>query len=459
MKFIGREDELAQLERELELPEERCILVCGRRRVGKSELLKQAIRQLDMPAIYYECRRTSEADNMASLSELACASLGLPSLSFAGIRDLIEFLFHEAEKRPITLVLDEYPFLREAVAGLDSILQTSIDGHRDSSRLKIVLCGSFVDIMKSLVEHENPLYGRIDLSIKLKPMDFHDAAAFCPAFTPEDKVRLYSVFGGIPYYMRLIDPARSVRDNIIALVSAPGARLEDEVEGYLGSEIRKIANANKVFAALAQGYTRWRDLLDQSHVSSGPAMTDVLSKLIDLELVQKRAPINEPENRRRSGYHIVDPLSLFWYRYIFRNASARQLLDPGVFYERYIERDFEENHVPHLFEDICRQYLIRENRQGAIEPPFDAIGTYWYDNPAARTNGEFDVVTHDPQGYAFYEAEFRKTPITQRMIDEEIEQVKACGMPCHRYGFFSRSDFDAKPAPDTVLIDLADMYS
>ena len=142
-------------------------------------------------------------------------------------------------------------------------------------------------------------------------MDYFDAAKFYPAFSPEDKVRLYSVFGGIPFYNRLIDQSQSVRDNIIELVTEPGARLESEVPSYLNAEISKMTNANEVFGALAQGYSRWGDVLAQSHVSSGPAMADVLDKLMSLEIVQKRAPINDPTNKRKSGYFVVDPLSLF----------------------------------------------------------------------------------------------------------------------------------------------------
>ena len=289
-------------------------------------------------------------------------------------------------------------------------------------------------------------------------MDYFDAAKFYPAFSPEDKVRLYSVFGGIPFYNRLIDQSQSVRGNIIELVTEPGARLESEVPGYLSAEISKMTNANEVFGALAQGYSRWGDVLAQSHVSSGPAMADVLDKLISLEIVQKRAPINDPTNKRKSGYYVVDPLSLFYYRYVFRNTSARQLLDPEVFFDRHVSRDFEENYVPHMFEEICRQYLVRQNRTGKIEPAFDAIGKYWYDDPANKTSGEFDVVTQDPEGYAFYEAKFRKSPITQMMVDKEIAQVEATGLKCHRYGFFSRSGFEASSDNKTILIDLPQMF-
>ncbi len=459
MEFIGRERELAKIKKELNASDQRNILVYGRRRVGKSELIKQAIT--DIPsgaAIYHECRQTSEEDNLASLSALAAETLGFPPLAFSSTRELVEFLFSQAKDRRITLVLDEYPYLRDAVKGLDSIMQTSIDAHRGNSGLSIVLCGSYVEIMKSLVEHESPLYGRIDLALELKPMDYYDAAKFYPGFSPEDKVRLYSVFGGIPYYNRLIDQTSSVRENVVELMTEPGARLENEIPSYLGAEISKMTNANEVFGALAQGYSRWKDVLAQSHVSSGPAMSDVLDKLISLELVQKRAPINDPANKRKSGYFVIDPLSLFYYRYVFRNASARRLLDPEIFYDRYVSKDFEENYVPHMFEEICRQYLVRQNRAGSIEPAFDAIGKYWYDDPANKASGEFDVVTKDPKGYVFYEAKFRKAPVTQKMVDEEISQVEATGLKCHRYGFFSRSGFTAAKSENTVFIDLKQMF-
>lgn len=141
------------------------------------------------------------------------------------------------------------------------------------------------------------------------------------------KVITYAAGKGAEVVIRVVaharDEDRQAIENIVDLVTEPGARLENEVPMYLGTEISKIVNANEVFGALSQGYSRWRDILDQSHVSSshvssGPAMTDVLSKLIEMGLVQRRAPINDAQNKRKAGYFIVDSLSLFYYRYVFR---------------------------------------------------------------------------------------------------------------------------------------------
>lgn len=460
MRFVGRTQERAKIKRALAREGQQAVLVYGRRRVGKSELIKQCLREADSSStgLYYECKQTSEADNVASLSELVSSAFSLPPLAFANMEALLTHLFETSLARPIVLVLDEYPYLRESVKGLDSVLQALLDRYRDTSNLHVVLCGSFVEVMRSLVERANPLYGRIDLTIDLKPMDYLDSAAFYPEFSAEDKVRLFSVFGGIPYYNRLIDPALSVRENITELIASPGARLENEVAMYLGSEISKISNANEVFGALSQGYSRYKDILAQSHVSSGPAMVDVLDKLVRMELVQKQAPINDLGNRRKSAYKIIDGLSLFYYRYIFRYSSQMSVMDPDAFFDRFISDDFEHRYVPIAFEEVCRQFLVRRNREGKMELPFDLIGRYSYDDPAAHANGEFDVVTHDPKGYAFYECKFRGAPITRKMVDEEIEQVLRTGMDCHLYGFFSRSGFDCEPRAGETFYTLADVY-
>ena len=136
-----------------------------------------------------------------------------------------------------------------------------------------------------------------------------------------------------------------------------------------------------------------------------------------------------------------------------------QIMDSDVFYKKYIEKDFEEYYVPHMFENVCRQYLIRKNKAGEIEPVIENIGKYFYDNPEKRTNGEFDIVTEDESGYVSYEVKFRKKPVSDEMIDEEIELVKATGIDCYKYVFFSRSGFRCEKRDDVVLIALEEIFA
>ena len=344
------------------------------------------------------------------------------------------------------------------VKGLDSILQSLLDRYEGRSHLKLILCGSFMETMKSMLLAHNPLYGRFSLAIHLKPMDYYESAKFYPSFSSEDKVRLYSALGGIPYYNRLVQPQASVKENLMELILAPGARLENEIALYLQAELSKIANANVVFETLAKGFSRFSDILSQSHISSSPTLSDILRKLIYMELVVKEAPINDENNKKRAGYYIDDNLSLFYYRYIFRYASQRQVMAPDQFYKRYVGPDFETAYVPKRFERICRQYLIRRNQAGLLEEPFERIGKYYYDLPKEHKNGEFDVVTLNKDGYDFYEVKFTDSPVTDSIIKEEKEQIDNAPIEYNRMGFFSKSGFKIKKSQNIILYTLKELY-
>ena len=458
MKFIGRTEELKKLEKQIETDELSFSLIYGRRRIGKSELVKQVLRNTDGKSIYFECKQVAEENNVKSLAQVVSDVLSLPMLGYTDMESLLDYIFKLAGEEKLILVLDEYPYLRASVKGMDSILQSLVGKYRESSKLKLIILGSYVEIMKSLLEHSNPLYGRIDLVIDLRQMDYYESAMFYPGYSSEDRVRIYSVFGGIPYYNRLIDDKKSVRENIIDLIASPGARLENEISGYLNAEISKIINANEVFEALAAGHSKYSDILSHSHVSSGPTLADVLDKLIKMEVVEKKAPINDLFNKKRMGYRIADNLSLFYYRYVFKYSSQLRIMDPEVFYEKYIEKDFEEQFVPRQFEEICKQFLIRENKVGRIEPVIEKIGKYYYDNPKDHTNGEFDIVTEDEEGYVFYEVKFRRSPITKAMVEEEIAQVEKTGLACYKYVFFSRSGFEEMSIENVVKVDIKSLF-
>ena len=456
--FYGRKIERKKLCTMFQTDGQMISLIYGRRRIGKSELIKQVLKETEIKSIYYECKQTTEQNNVDSLAELIGELFEFPKPAFENMEVLLQFLFQKAEKEQLILVLDEYPYLRENSKGLDSILQSVIDHYKDTSNMKLIVCGSYVDTMKALLEKQNPLYGRIDLTLNLKPMDYYESALFYSEFSDEDKVRLFSVFGGIPYYNRLINSGKSVRDNIIDLIASPGARLENEVSMYLNSEISKITNANEVFEALAKGFSRYKDILNQSNVSSGPALIDILDKLMRMDVVAKEAPINDENNKKKSGYFISDNLSLFYYKYIFRNMSRLNIMDSDVFYDRYISEDFETKYVPKSFERICKQYLIRKNRKGLMDEIFEKIGKYYYDDPAEKKNGEFDIVTQDDKGYIFYEAKFRKDPVTESIVQNEIRQVEQTGLKCYKYGFFSRGGFTCEKEENRILIELSELY-
>ena len=301
MEFVGREQEQKLLKKFYDDGDRIAALVYGRRRIGKSELLKISSRNVGCRFIYFECKQTSEINNVNSLARTISEEWGMPSFSFSGVEEIFEYLFRAAEKEKIIVIIDEYNYMHDTVKGLDSIFQILIDRYKGKTGLKLVFCGSMVSTMRNLLEESNPLFGRIDTVIELKPMNYIDSAKFYPGFSPEDRVRIYSVFGGIPYYNRLVDDGKSVRENIKELITEPGARFENEISMYLRSEINRIINANEVFETMAGGYSRFSDILSQSHVSSSPTLVDVLDKLMKMGLVTKVAPINDENSRKKAG--------------------------------------------------------------------------------------------------------------------------------------------------------------
>lgn len=254
MKFIGRKDELNRINKELLKESSSFILLYGRRRVGKSELIKEALKDFDGKKIYYECKQISEKSNVKSITDIISKELNLPPFNFKTIEETLDYLYSYALNEKLVLVLDEYPFISNAVVGLDSIIQSLVDKYKRSSKLKLIILGSYVETMKKLLEYDNPMYGRFDLIIKLNEMDYYDSSLFYQNYSSEDKIKIYSVFGGIPFYNELIDDSKSVKENIIDLIASNNSRLDNEISSNLRLEISKITNANEVFDALSLGY-------------------------------------------------------------------------------------------------------------------------------------------------------------------------------------------------------------
>ena len=460
--FLGREKELKLITNFLNSNKNNAALVYGRRRVGKTELLKHCLNQILTTSIYYECKETSEQNNVESFSEIISETFGLPPLAFNSFEATLAFLYKQSSEKKIVLIIDEYPYIRNVVKGLDSIIQSFVDNYKSNSKLKLILCGSYVEIMKSLLEEKSPLYGRFDLVMHLKAMDYYESSLFYKGFSNEDKIRLYSVFGGIPYYNRLIDSSKSVKQNIIDLIASPNSRFENEVQMYLKSEISKMINAYEVFEALAKGNVRFSDILSQSKVSSSPTLVDILEKLIKMDVVTKEFPINDEKNRKKAGYYVSDKLTLFYFKYIYRNLSRLAVMDSHIFYEKFIKKDFEEHYVPKTFEQVCKQFLIRKNSLGKLEDSFEKIGKYYYDDSVNHKNGEFDIVTESDSSYIFYEAKFKDEKLDRNLIYTEIKQVNDTGLVCKKYGFFSKSGYkeiDDKYKTQLILYSIEDLFS
>ena len=459
MQFIGREKELKVINQLLERKGYQGCLIYGRRRLGKTELVRHALSNKNIPTIIYQCKESSEKDNVLMLEKIINEVLNLEyQVRFDDFIQAIEFLFKYSINNELYLVLDEYPYIRELINGCDSKIQAIIDKYQNESNIKFFLLGSSISIMKEIQYSDNPLYLRFNNSILLKQMNYYDSFKFYPSFSNEDKIRLYSAFGGVPFYNAQINEKLSVKENIINILSGSFSSLKDFLEIYLKSELRKVNSANSVFESIALGAYHFKDILSKSHIESSVSLSNILQKLIEMGLIEYVYPINNKKNKQKGGYKISDHSIKFYYNFIYRNESAHKILDDNKFYDIFINEEFESSFVPFTFEEIAKEYLIKENNLGNINPLLINIGTYWYDNKIEKTNGEFDIVGESMNGYIFFECKYRNKKIDDKMIEEEIAQVNKTYLKPIQYGFFSKSGYSLSKNYDYLFFTLDDLY-
>ena len=252
MEFYGREEEQKQINYILSKNDFASGIVYGRRRLGKTELLKHCFYNSNKTFIIYQCNQENEKSNINDLVKIIKETLGIKNLFFETFVDAIEFLFEYAKNNELCFAIDEYPYIRKIISGLDSKLQRIIDNYQNESKIKFFLLGSSISIMESILSESNPLYRRFNVSILLKEMDYYDSAKFYKDFSNEDKVKLYAAFGGVPFYNKQIDSRLTVKENIINLLD----QIHDEM-------YNKALNHLKEHTTECDQYDEMKNILDE----------------------------------------------------------------------------------------------------------------------------------------------------------------------------------------------------
>ncbi len=434
LDFYGRDKELKIIKEFLNMPFQANLLLYGRRRIGKSYLISKSLENSNLKIINYQCKDVSLNSTLADLNELLRTNFNIDYLNFNNIDKILDYIF---SLNDIVFVLDEYPYLINRITGINSIIQQKIDKYNKISNMKFIVSGSSIDIMQNLVDYSNPLFGRFDKIIKLEEQNYLDSQLFYPNFSNEDKVKLYSVFGGEPYINKKIDNKEDFTKNLIKLAIEEGSILELMINSSILNEVKKISLANDVILSIAVGKHKNKEIADLCGVESAK-IDYILNKLIMLGIIEKVSPINDLDNKRKFLYYIKNNAINFYYRYIYKNLSFRNSLPIDVFYKKYIEKDFLEQYVPKKYEKISKEFLTLCSKNGLIKP-FKLIGTYWYDDPKNKVKGQFDIVTLDDKGYIFYEVKFIDKLVDETILNEEIEQLSKLNINYYKLGFISKN--------------------
>lgn len=439
--FIGRKEELRKLKEALEGNDYRSVRIYGRRRVGKTELIKRALRDEKGTLIHFECKRALASINLDLLSKQVKEVLKLPEyIRFTSFDELFEAVFQASLKNKIVFVLDEFSYLPLGLNGVDASLARVMDRQKSrETKLKIIISGSYIDLRQNLLSQSSPLHGHFDLIEEIHEFDYYDAAKFFPDYSNEDKFIAYSVFGGLPYSLSLVNPDKSILDNIKDLfcvdVSSAILLCQDRVQ----FEGAKLAPLNSILVAVASGKHRFSDLVSVFGKAGRPEYA--LAKGVERHYLKKTTPINAEDNKKLTYYSIDDNLLNFYFRYIFSAGPSSLFLGKDLFFDEIISDDFIKSYLPGRFEKVSKEFLIRKNRKGQIHPPFLKIGTYSYNNAEKKANFQFDIVTKDKEGYTSYECKYTKKPIDSSVLSEEEKQSRSAPLPFIRLGYISKSGF------------------
>ena len=444
--FIGREKELALLQQDYI---GKAAMVYGKRRVGKTTLIQKALKSSSYRTVYFECLKGTMQDNISGfVQELVRAKILPVPLNFGTLQDVFAYLNALPEK--IVVVIDEYPYLKAMndSATVDSIFQNIIDNRL--ANIELILSGSHIGMMKDTLQEKNALYGRFAVTIKLNELNYLEAAKFYPDKPPYDKAAHYAVFGGSPFVNQALNPAATIRENIINTILNPMSAVYLYASQLLLSDYSVKINAERIFSVIGNGKKRYTEIEDKLEVKKTGNLSKQIKSLIDLEIIARNSPINKIGDNKKSTFEINDNLLRFYFTFIYKNASALQVLGAEAFYDEYIAPALTD-FISRRFEGICRDYFSLQVRSGKMKGVRN-IGSYYYDDPIHRKNGELDVALEFADGYEIYEAKYYAQPMTLDEINREVQQVEEIKeLTVKQIGFIAINGFAEREEPYLYL--------
>lgn len=453
--FIGRLAELDTLHRLLEMPSASA-MIYGKRKVGKTTLIKKVLEASSDKKIYYECLKAPMQENVDGFVSMLVREKVIPvQLVFKSFDDVFSYL--NTLDGTFNVVIDEYPYLKVFTKPetVDSIFQSIIDN--DLKNIRLFLSGSHIGMMKDLLEEKNALYGRFTSTLCLKELDYITAAEFYKSKSVYDKIAMYAVFGGSPYVNRALDETKSLKENIIATILNPTNYVYNYAEHLLISDYTNAINAERIFYAISNGKRKYSEIEDRLGMKANGNLSKQLSSLEEMEIISKTYPINRPDDKKKVAYEVRDNLLRFYYAFIYKNKSALQMLGAEAFYEEYIEGSII-TFISHRFEEIVRTYFSLCVQKGKLRG-ISNIGTFYYDDSITRKNGEFDVVLRRKDIYDIYEVKYYSEPMHIREIQKEVEQIRNIkGLNIGKIGFIATAGYE-EATDEYDFIDSNNLYS
>ena len=432
--FVNREEELARLYELYDSDEAELAVIFGRRRLGKTELVKKSLEGYD-DAVVYQAKQKTSTLQLQQFVDLASESY--PGVT--RIREDWESILGYLAEQDALVVLDEFPYLVEQDESLPSVLQALFDHELDDSAATFVLVGSSISMMEEAALLGNsPLYGRSSLKLDIRQLPFDAAMEFFDgAHTAEEQVILWGIFGGVPYYLEEVSPDATLAENVHRTVLSRHGTLHNEPDYVLRMELREPTRYFSILEAIAGGCTTRNEIAGKTGIDYNQ-LSKYLGRLSRLRLVDQHVPITERKaGSKRSRYRIRDPFFRFWFRFVYGTGDRYDELGADA-YEFVVEPEIAD-FVSDSFETLCQSAL----RTLYPEQTITDTGGWWY------RDHEIDVVgLTTGNSLIVGECKFQGSPLgydafskLREHADELRWTPSGRGERDEQYALFSRNGF------------------
>ena len=461
--FYCREEELRTMNNRYKKGHFECVVIYGRRRVGKTALINEFCK--GKPTVYFSALNASSQENLEALSKAIYTCQNSDSTSaptYRSYENALEAITGMAMEKRLVFVIDEYPYLAKAEKSISSRLQHIIDHSWQDSRIYLILCGSSMSFMEyQVLGYESPLYGRRTAQFKIQALTYREITEFHPELKAADQALLYGVTGGIPHYINKLDVESNLDEALLDNLFSTSSYLFEEPENLLKQELREPAIYNSVISAIAAGASHSNEISTKVGLESG-VCAKYLKVLLDLGILKKETPITEKPGKK-TIYAIDDNFFRFWYRFVPRNMSVISAGRMRLIYEQAVKR-FYPDYMGLVFEKMCQEYLLRYAKDLPIL--LSNVGQWWGTDSKTRREVQIDIVGVPVDGneYLIGSCKYRN----EKIGIEELELLRRYAAVFRQNGIFhyyifSKGGFtqallEAEMQGEVTLLTLEDLY-
>jgi len=384
--FVDRESELQFLTDRYRSPVPECLILYGRRRVGKTTLLARFLQAV--PGFYFLASEEGTARNIQDFSHYAGEFLNDPDFERSRYPDwetVIKALvrhrnFSPPPEKKVVIIIDEFPYLIARDRATPSLFQRVWDTVLSQEPVMLILSGSSVSTMETeVLGYTSPLYGRRTGQWQLEPLSYPYLRRFLP-YDEEDLIMTWCVIGGIPAYLRLFRPDRTFWENVEEQILRKGAYLYSEAEILMQYEFREAGNYMAILRALAAGYTALAPLCQETGLDKG-MVSKYLAVLSRMHLINDEVPVTAHAGYRRRHYRLTDPYLTFWFRFVYPRRAETEMGQ-----SREVLASIRERIAPYcgqMFEQLSHDLICRGILFGSS---YSRLGRWW------QKEAEIDLV-------------------------------------------------------------------